>query len=78
MTRVVWVRLGFGKKLRCVEVAPSEKLVLGVCFAVVALVCLVVLEVVHLFVLGFWNNEVFAAICSLIGCIFGVFVSQRG
>jgi len=68
-TRTVWIQAGPRKKLQRVEVPPSEKLVLGVYFAIAALIGLVILEVSHMAYLGSWSSEVFAAIISLIGAI---------
>jgi len=38
---------------------------------------LTVLEVVHLIVLGTWNNEVFTVIAGLVGNITGIFLTQK-
>ena len=65
------------KKLRRIEVPPSEKLVLGVCFAVAALIGLVILEIAHMTHLGSWSSEIFSAITGLIGTISGIFISQK-
>jgi len=73
----VCVQQGTRKKLKQVEVPPSERLVYGVCFGIFALIGLVVLEVAHMAFLGSWNSEIFAVITSIIGAIFGVFISQR-
>ena len=76
-TRTVWIQQGARKKLQRVEVPPSEKLVLGVCFAIAALIGLVILEVAHMAYLGSWSSEIFAAIAGLIGTISGIFISQK-
>ena len=74
LTRTVVRRVGRGgKKVVRVQVLPSEGVVWGVCFVVVALVGLFVLEVVHLLVLRCWSSEVFAVITSLVGAVVGVF-----
>lgn len=86
LTCRVWLRQGRGKagggggggkKAVCVEVEPCERLVLGVCFALVVLVGLVVLEAVCVVVLRVWNGEVFAAIMSLTGLILGVLFGRK-
>ncbi|MCW4006189.1 MAG: hypothetical protein NWF04_06300 [Candidatus Bathyarchaeota archaeon] len=59
------------------ETVPSERLVVGVKFAVVMTASLTVLEVAHLALIGTWNSEVFASITGLIGTITGVIISQR-
>lgn len=76
-TKTVLVQEGARKKLKRVEVPPSEKLVLGLCFAIAALIGLVILEVAHMAFLGNWNSEIFAAVTALIGTITGIFISQR-
>lgn len=59
------------------EVPPSEKLVLGVKFAMAMTVCLSALEVAHMAFLCTWSSEVFAAISGLIGTVSGVLIGQR-
>ena len=76
-TRTVWVQAGVRKKLQRIEVPPSEKLVLGVCFAIAALIGLVILEVAHMAYLGSWNSEIFAGITLVIGTILGAFFGAR-
>lgn len=76
-TKTVLVQEGARKKLKRVEVPPSEKLVLGLCFTIAALIGLVILEVAHMAFLGNWNSEIFAAVTALIGTITGIFISQR-
>jgi len=76
-TRTVWIQQGARKMVQPIEVPPSEKIVLGVCFAIAALIGLVILEVAHMAYLGSWSSEIFAAITSLIGAILGIFISQK-
>ena len=59
------------------EVPPSERLVLGVKFAIALTFSLTALEIAHLALLGTWNSEVFAAITGLAGTITGILISQR-
>ena len=66
------------KKVGFVEVFASDRVVYGVLFAVVVLVCLVVLEVVYMVVFRSFNSEVFACISFAIGAILGGFFVQRG
>ncbi len=56
---------------------PDERLVLGVKFAIVMVVCLCCLEVAHLAVLKTWNSEIFAGITGLTGSIVGLFVGKQ-
>jgi hypothetical protein len=63
-----------GKRVR---VPPNNSLVIVVQFSLGMVVCLTVLEVVHLIVLGKWNSEVFASITGLIGTVSGIIIGQR-
>lgn len=76
-TRTIWVQIGRGKKLHRLEVPPSQRLVLFLQLSIVALICLSLIEALHILVLRAFNWEVFAAITGLIGTITGVFVSKR-
>jgi len=62
---------------RVIVIPPSEKLVLGVKFAIAMVACLSALEVAHMAFLGSWSSEIFAAITGLIGTVSGVLVSQH-
>jgi len=59
------------------EVPPSERLVLGVKFAIALTFSLTALEIAHLALLRTWNSEVFAAITGLAGTITGILISQK-
>jgi hypothetical protein len=59
------------------EVQPSDRLVLGVKFAIAFTFSLTALEIAHLALLRTWNSEVFAAITGLAGTITGILISQR-
>jgi hypothetical protein len=59
------------------EVPPSERLVLGVKFAIAFTFSLTALEIAHLALLRTWNSEVFAAITGLAGTITGILISQK-
>lgn len=78
LTKRVWVQVGSRRKRRQVEVEPSDRLVYGVYFAFIALVCLTVLEATYMFVLRGFSSEIFAAISLVIGTILGAFFGQRG
>ena len=75
LTRKISVKRGRGQQT--LEVPPSERLVLGVKFAMAMVVCLSALEVAHMIFLGSWSSEIFAAITGLIGTVSGVLVSQH-
>ena len=76
-TKTGWVHRGKFKKLVRVDEAPSERLVLFLQLSIVTLICLTLIEALHILVLRSFNWEVFSVITSLIGTITGVFVSQR-
>jgi len=59
------------------KIPPSENLVYGVCFAIVSLIALTVLEVTYILVLRSFNSEIFAAITLVIGTILGAFFGQK-
>ena len=75
LRRKISVKRGRGQ--RTIEIPPSEKLVLGVKFAMGMVTCLSVLEVAHMAFLGTWSSEIFAAITGLIGTVSGVLISQH-
>jgi hypothetical protein len=75
LTRKVTVKRGRGEQT--LEVTPSERLVLGVKFAMGMVGCLSALEVAHMAFLGSWSSEIFAAITALIGTVSGVLISQH-
>jgi hypothetical protein len=59
------------------DVEPSDRLVLGVKFAIAFTFSLTALEIAHLALLRTWNSEVFAAITGLAGTITGILISQK-
>ncbi|MBN1245520.1 hypothetical protein JXA31_08000 [Candidatus Bathyarchaeota archaeon] len=65
------------KTVTSAEVPPSDRLVLGVKFAIAFTFSLTALEIAHLALLGAWNSEVFAAITGLAGTITGILISQK-
>jgi hypothetical protein len=75
LTRKISVKRGRGQQT--VEVTPSERLVLGVKFAIVMTLILSALEVAHMAFLGSWSSEIFAVITGLIGTVSGVLISQH-
>jgi hypothetical protein len=75
LAREEWAQSGKLKKLQKVQKYPSEILVLGMIFALLALVCLTALEATYIIVFRQWNAEIFAGIMStitfILGAIFG-------
>ena len=77
LTKRVFKQQSVSRAVRMEEVPPSEKLVIGIIFAIVALIGLIALQIAYLVVLKEWNSEVFAAITGLIGTIVGLFVGSK-
>jgi len=77
LTRKISIKTSEKRKPKIITVEPSERLVLGVKFAIGMTVCLSALEVAHMAFLGTWSNEAFAAITGLIGTVSGVLIGQR-
>jgi pheromone shutdown protein TraB len=75
LAREEWSQSGKLKKLQRVQKYPNEILVLGMMFALLALICLTVLETVYIIVFRQWSTEIFAGIMStitfILGAIFG-------
>lgn len=59
------------------EIPPSQRLVLGIQFAVVALLCLTGLEIAYMALVRAFSSEIFAAITLVIGTILGTFFGQK-
>ena len=76
LTKVVFEQDRRGRVKR-VEVPPSQRLVLGIQFAIIALLCLTGLEVAHMVVVKAFSSEIFAAISLVIGTILGAFFGQK-
>jgi hypothetical protein len=76
LTRKVTVKGPRGKN-QDIEVLPSQKLVLGIYFAIASLVSLTILEVTYIIVLHTFSSEVFAAVSLVIGTILGAFFGQK-
>jgi hypothetical protein len=66
-----------GKKVKRVEIPPSQTLVYEVLAAIIALVLLVALEIVHITFLGNFNVEIFATITLVVGTLLGTFFGQK-
>jgi len=59
------------------EEPPSEILLLIVYFSMFGIAVLTALEVAHMIVFHSWNNEIFAALTTLIGNVLGIFISRK-
>jgi hypothetical protein len=56
---------------------PTDRLVLGVKFAIGMTAFMSTLELAHLAILHTWNAEIFASITGLSGTVIGLFVGQK-
>ncbi len=75
LTKKVLVKSG--KKMKPVEIPPSQTLVYGVLTAIVTLVLLVTLEIAHMAFIGSFNVEIFATITLIVGALLGTFFGQK-
>ena len=75
-TRKIVVEGRRGKTRSKLE-APSARLILGVEFAIIALVSLTALEAIHMLVVKAFSSEIFAAISLVIGTILGAFFGTK-
>jgi len=65
------------KKAKQIEIEPSDRLVYGMYFAIIALISLTILEATYMYVLRNFSNEIFAAISLVIGTILGAIFGQK-
>jgi hypothetical protein len=72
-----YIRKALTKKRGRVELPPSQRLVLGIQFAIIALLCLTGLEIAHIVVVRAFSSEIFAAISLVVGTILGAVFGQR-
>ena len=63
--------------MKRVEVPPSQHLVLGIQFAIVASLCLTALAIAYMHVVKAFSREIFAAISLVIGTILGAFLGRK-
>jgi len=77
LTKTVWIQQGTRKKPKRLVVEPSERLVLGLYFAFLALTLLTFLEATYIIILHNFNNEIFAAITLIVGTILGAFFGKK-
>jgi len=81
-----WLRKAFTRKIvvedrrgeiRTKLEPPSPRLILGVQFAIIALISLTALETIHMVVVKSFSSEIFAAISLVIGTILGAFFGTK-
>ena len=60
-----------------VEIPPSQRLVLGIQFAIIALVCLTTLEIAYMVIVRAFSSEIFATITLVVGTILGSIFGQK-
>ena len=75
LTKKVLVKSG--KKMKRVEIPPSQTLVYGVLTATTTLVLLVTLEIAHMAFMNSFNVEIFATITLIVGALLGTFFGQK-
>lgn len=78
LTRKISVRDPRGRLATQIEVEPSDRIVYGMYFAMLALIVLAALEIVHIVYIGSFSGEIFSAITLVIGTILGAFFGQKG
>ena len=76
LTRTVSVK-GPRGQTREVEVPPSQRLVLGIQFAIIAMLCLTALETAYILVVKAFSSEIFAVLTLVVGTILGAFFGQK-
>ena len=59
------------------EIPPSQRLVLGIQFAIISLLCLTVLEITYMLIVRAFSSEIFAAITLVVGTIVGSIFGMR-
>lgn len=77
MTRRRSVPGGADRRVRVQEEPPSETFVLVIGLMVLFFVGLVALEIVHMIVLGTWNDAIFNGIMLIVGSIVGSIFGYR-
>jgi len=63
--------VGSDRKVRMVQEAPSERFILIIALMIVFFVGLLALEVIHMVVIGSWNEIIFNGIMLVVGTIVG-------
>jgi len=76
LTKTISVKEG-RNKAKQIQIEPSDSLVYGMYFAIIALISLTILEATYIYVLRKFSNEVFAAISLVIGTILGAIFGQK-
>jgi len=78
LTRKRIASIGVDRKVRYVEDVPSDRFVLIVELMIVFFVGLIALEVVHMLVIGAWNEIIFNGIMLVVGTIVGAVWGRGG
>ena len=76
LTRTIAVK-GPRGRMQQVDILPSQRLVLGIQFAIISLLCLTVLEIAHIVVVKAFSSEIFAGITLVVGTLLGAIFGQR-
>ncbi len=78
LTRKVHRRLQARERERVVVIPPSRRLLLAFQFSLILLTALVILQALHLLVLGAWNSQIFSALTGVAGTLLGVLLERGG
>ena len=79
LTRRSTIDVGPVRKVRIREEAPTDRFVLIIALMIIFFAGLIALEIVHMLLLGSWNEVVFNGIMLVVGTIVGaVWGRQNG
>jgi len=65
------------RRVRVMEEPPPERFLLIVELMIIFFIGLIVLEVVHILILGSWNDTVFGGVMLIVGTIVGAFFGRK-
>ena len=77
LTRRRVVSVGSDRKVRMVEEVPSDRFVLIIALMIVFFVGLLALEIIHMVIMGAWNEIIFNGIMLIVGTIVGAVWGRR-
>jgi len=73
----LWIAKKIPKKTLVLEKYPSKRIVQIIYMATIVLLGLIVLEALYIVVTKTFSNEIFSAITSLIGLVFGTILGVK-
>lgn len=86
LTKKVTVSINYAKarkrqkrarRIETIEIPPSQKLLYGVYFMIMFFLALTTIQIVHLIILGSFNNEIFHLMNTLVSVMVGVFFGAK-